>query len=45
MDKGEYLLLQEEVPVRVNVLGAKYAKSKGKQVILDCGGSDEPLPV
>ena len=43
MDSGDYLLLQKEIPNSVNLLAAKYAKSKGKIVILDCGGRDEPL--
>lgn len=30
-----------EVPQEINILAAKYAKSKGKLVVLDCGGRDE----
>jgi hypothetical protein len=30
--------------MEINVLCAKEAKSKGKTVILDCGGADEPIP-
>ena len=29
----------------INVLAAKYARSKGKIVMLDCGGSDEEISV
>lgn len=28
----------------INVLAAKYAKSKGKIVMLDCGGRDDHIP-
>ena len=38
-----YLLLQREVPERVNVEAAQYARAHGTQVILDAGGSLEPL--
>lgn len=30
--------------MEINVLAAKYAKSKGKKVILDCGGRDDHIP-
>jgi sugar/nucleoside kinase (ribokinase family) len=30
--------------MEIDVLAAKYAKSKGKTVILDCGGRDDPIP-
>jgi sugar/nucleoside kinase (ribokinase family) len=30
--------------MEVDLLAAKYAKSKGKTVILDCGGRDDPIP-
>lgn len=29
----------------INVLAAKYAKEKGKIVMLDCGGRDDHIPV
>ena len=29
--------------MEIDVLAAQYAKSKGKTVILDCGGSDDPI--
>ena len=32
-----------EIPQEINLLAAKYAKSKGKLVVLDCGGRDEKL--
>ena len=35
--------LQKEVPTELNALAAKYAKSKGKTVILDCGGRDDEI--
>lgn len=38
-----YLLLQREVPEHVNVEAAQYARAHGTQVILDAGGSLEPL--
>lgn len=28
----------------MDLLAAKYATSKGKIVILDCGGRDDPIP-
>ncbi len=30
--------------MQINVLAAKYAKNKGKIVILDCGGRDDLIP-
>lgn len=30
--------------MEIDVLAAQYAKSKGKTVILDCGGRDDPIP-
>ena len=30
--------------MEIDVLAAQYAKSKGKIVILDCGGRDDPFP-
>jgi hypothetical protein len=30
--------------MKMNVLAAKYAKEKGKMVILDCGGRDDVIP-
>lgn len=30
--------------MEIDLLAAKYAKSKGKIVILDCGGRDDPIP-
>jgi ribokinase len=44
IDRAEYLLLQKEVPMGVNLSAAKYAHSQGKTVILDCGGRDDPIP-
>jgi len=44
IDQCEYLLLQREIPNEINLLAAKYAKEKGKTVMLDCGGRDEPFP-
>ncbi len=29
--------------MEIDVLAAQYAKSKGKTVILDCGGRDDPI--
>ena len=44
IDQADYLLLQKEVPMGVNLSAAKYAYSKGKTVILDCGGRDDLIP-
>lgn len=44
IDNNDYLLLQKEIPMEIDLLAAKYAKSKGKTVILDCGGRDDPIP-
>lgn len=41
----DYLMLQKEIPMAINTLAAIYAKSLGKIVILDCGGSDDEIPV
>lgn len=41
IDKCDCVQLQKEVPTELNTLAAKYAKSKGKTVILDCGGRDD----
>lgn len=30
--------------MQINVLAAKYAKEKGKKVMLDCGGRDDHIP-
>jgi|JI91814BRNA_FD_contig_31_9650615_length_474_multi_1_in_0_out_0_1 hypothetical protein len=30
--------------MQINTLAAKYAKSKGKVVMLDCGGRDDVIP-
>jgi hypothetical protein len=30
--------------MNMNVLAAKYAKEKGKMVMLDCGGRDDDIP-
>jgi len=30
--------------MHINLLAAKYATSKGKTVILDCGGRDDDIP-
>lgn len=37
-------MLQKEIPMAINILAAKYAKSQNKIVMLDCGGSDEEIP-
>ena len=37
-------MLQKEVPMHIDVLAAKFAYSKGKTVILDCGGRDDNIP-
>jgi hypothetical protein len=44
IDSCDYLLLQKEIPMELDTLAAKYAKSKGKIVILDCGGRDDDIP-
>jgi ribokinase len=44
IDECELLLLQKEVPEELNLIAAKYAKSKNKIVVQDCGGRDEPFP-
>jgi ribokinase len=44
IENNDYLLLQKEIPMEIDVLAAQYAKSKGKTVILDCGGRDDPIP-
>jgi len=44
IDKCKYLLLQREIPNEINLLAAKYAKEKGKFVMLDFGGRDDPFP-
>lgn len=36
--------MQKEIPMEIDVLAAQYAKSKGKKVILDCGGRDDHIP-
>jgi hypothetical protein len=43
IDSCDYLMLQKEIPMAINVLAAKYAKSKNKIVMLDCGGTDEEI--
>ena len=43
IDACDYLMLQKEIPMAINILAAKYARSKGKFVMLDCGGSDEEI--
>lgn len=43
IDRCAFVQLQKEVPTKLNTLAAKYAKSKGKLVILDCGGRDDDL--
>jgi len=30
--------------MKMNVLAAQYARSKGKLVVLDCGGRDDVIP-
>lgn len=44
IDETHILLLQREIPNEINLLAAKYGKEKGKLVVLDFGGRDEPLP-
>jgi ribokinase len=43
IDASDYLLLQKEVPMEINLAAAKYAHSQSKVVILDCGGRDDPI--
>ena len=43
IDQCDYLLLQKETPMSLVLAAAKYAKNKGKVVILDCGGQDSPI--
>jgi ribokinase len=43
IDESHYLLLQKEIPMSLNLVAAKYAHSRGKVVILDCGGRDDPI--
>jgi ribokinase len=38
------VLLQREVPERVNVEAAEFARSVGTPVMMDAGGIDEPMP-
>lgn len=44
IDQCSLLQLQKQVPTQINVLAAKYAKQKGKIVMLDCGGRDDHIP-
>ncbi|ONK68573.1 uncharacterized protein A4U43_C05F13480 [Asparagus officinalis] len=44
LSKAAVLLLQREVPDRVNVLAARAAKKSGVPVILDVGGVESPIP-
>ena len=39
--KADVLLLQKEIPQRVNIAAAKVAKEHGVKVIMDVGGNDE----
>lgn len=39
-----YVLLQREVPERVNIEVARHAKENGVSVLMDVGGDDGPLP-
>ncbi len=43
VDGCDYLLLQKEIPMSLVLAAAKYAHSKGKIVVLDCGGQDSPI--
>lgn len=43
IDSCDYLLLQKEIPMSLVEAASVYAKGKGKTVILDCGGQDEPI--
>jgi ribokinase len=40
IEESDYLLLQKEAPMGVNLSAARHARSLGKTVILDCGGRD-----
>jgi len=40
---SKLLLLQREIPERVNIAAAQYAKSQGDTVVLDCGGEDTKI--
>jgi ribokinase len=44
IDRSKIVLLQREIPNEINTLVAKYAHFKGKLVVLDVGGRDEPFP-
>lgn len=41
--QSSLLLLQREVPERINILSAKHAHDNGVLVILDMGGRDDPI--
>ena len=40
IDSCDYLLLQKEIPMSLVEAASVYAYSRGKIVILDCGGQD-----
>lgn len=44
LSRAGILLLQREIPDRVNVLAAQAAKNSDVPVILDCGGVEAPIP-
>lgn len=44
LSKAGILLLQREIPDRINLLAAKAAKESGVPVILDVGGIEAPIP-
>eukprot|EP00357_Protocruzia_adherens_P034192 CAMPEP_0114994958 /NCGR_PEP_ID=MMETSP0216-20121206/13442_1 /TAXON_ID=223996 /ORGANISM="Protocruzia adherens, Strain Boccale" /LENGTH=315 /DNA_ID=CAMNT_0002358905 /DNA_START=21 /DNA_END=968 /DNA_ORIENTATION=- len=41
--KGDYLILQREIPEEVNIIGAKIAREAGKMVVMDAGGMEKPI--
>ena len=44
IEAASMVLLQREVPERVNVEAAVFARSVGTPVMMDAGGMDEPIP-
>lgn len=43
ISSSDILMLQQELPQKVNILAAKYARANNCKVLLDMGGKDEPL--
>lgn len=43
IQSSSLLLLQREIPDRINILAAQTAHNAGVPVILDAGGMDEPV--